>query len=564
MTTRQAKITSWIFILLPAIVFFSLFFYFTVDAPINDDYSAILGFINSYVTTPTLIAKLQLLIEQANEHRITYDRVWTIVSYTFFHKIDFNFLSLIGNLSLVGIGAFFFIKFKEIGKPVFLFIPVSVLLFNLASWENITFAMATLSNFTVYLFILLSLHYASVSKGHKKNILLATLFLGIALYTQGGALSLIPVSTFVLLSKKEYKNFFIYICISTLLLTSYFVHYTSPQHNGSITDSLLELKGRVVLFAFSFLGNAFNYFLIYTNNMQESVGITAIIGFCLFVLFLYITKRKYYQRNSFNYSVMLLVVFTSFLTALTRSSFGWDFAASSRYRINSIIFLISAYFWLLESFPIENKKTRTLTLGLAALYFLEINVNHYEYLGIREQQTNFGIMGYQSGKPELLNGDKTQIETYTKILKESAYLNTYHLPTKADLSSYYPYAKKQQALVINDNPDLEMPFSVREVNQLGDDYFIDGFAFVKGSSTRNQKVYIGFKNQNESHPIFFSCKQIARYDLNPYFNKFNLKDGGYLARIHVGDIKPGENSIWLMVAVNGQTKIAETDKKITR
>src|SRR4030095_9042966 len=524
-----------------------------------------LAFINSYITTPSYGGKLKLMFDQANEHRIVYDRVWTIISYKIFHAINFNFLSLIGNLSLVGIAILFFNKFRRLGKPLYLFIPITVLLFNFASWENITFTMAGLSNFTVFLFILLSLHFLTSSKANNITTLLLSLFFFVlALFTQGGALSVVPVSIFILIYKKQYRNLCIYAVIIALLMGIYFYNYNSPQPDGSIMATLRELKGRMILFAFSFLGNALNYFLIYTSNVQESLGITAIVGFCFFVLFLYITKTKYYQRNLFNYSIMLLIVFTACLTALTRSSFGWDFASSSRYRINGIIFLISLYFWFLETYPVDKKKTSAIVLILTGLYFIGINLNHYEYLGIREQQTNFGIIGYNSGKPDLLNGDKTQIELYIKILRQSDSFNTYHLPTNADLTYYYPYGIRQGPQLVKDDPKLEMPLSVREIYQLGDDYFIDGFAFITGNSANHQKVYIGFKNQEDKDPVFFSTKQIARYDLNTYFNKFNLKNGGYQARIHAADIKPGENKIWLMVSVKEKVKLVETDKKIIK
>jgi hypothetical protein len=261
---------------------------------------------------------------------------------------------------------------------------------------------------------------------------------------------------------------------------------------------------------------------------------------------------------------MLLIIFTACITAFTRASFGWDFASSSRYRINGIIFLISLFFWFLETYSINRKKTTAIILTLTGLYFVGINLNHYEYLGIREQQTNIGIVGYNSGKADLLNGDKNQIELYTKILRQSDSLNTFHLPSNADLEYYYPYGQRQQIPMVQDNPKLEMPMSVREIYQLDDDYFIDGFAFITGNAAWNQKIYIGFQNQEDKEPIFFSTKSIARYDLNTYFNKFTLKEGGYQARIRSEDIKPGENKIWLMVSVNGKTKIAETDKKITK
>src|SRR6188768_1137650 len=181
---KSSKLISWLFILLPIGIFFALFFRFTVNAPINDDFSAILAFINSYITTSSYSGKLKLMFDQANEHRIVYDRIWTIISYKIFHAVNFNFLSLIGNLSLVGIAILFFNKFRRLGKPLYLFIPVTVLLFNFASWENMTFAMAGLSNFTVFLFILLSLHYlTSSSSNNLAALLLSLFFFALALFT---------------------------------------------------------------------------------------------------------------------------------------------------------------------------------------------------------------------------------------------------------------------------------------------------------------------------------------------------------------------------------------------
>jgi hypothetical protein len=59
-------------------------------------------------------------------------------------------------------------------------------LFNFASWENITFSMAGLSNFTVFLFILLSLHYLTSSTSNNiATLFLSLFFLALAMFTQG-------------------------------------------------------------------------------------------------------------------------------------------------------------------------------------------------------------------------------------------------------------------------------------------------------------------------------------------------------------------------------------------
>jgi hypothetical protein len=151
----KQKIIPISLIIIPLITFFGMFFYYTVNAPINNDYQAILDFINKIIATDSYSEKMKLIFSQHNEHRIVYDRIWTIISYKLQNNVNFNFLAFIGNLSLLGIAIIFYKRYSLLQKPLLLFVPITVLLFNITLWENITFAMAALSNFTVYLFILI-------------------------------------------------------------------------------------------------------------------------------------------------------------------------------------------------------------------------------------------------------------------------------------------------------------------------------------------------------------------------------------------------------------------------
>ena len=103
-----------LFVILPIIVFFILFYKYTVDFPINDDYGVTLGFLNDFLNADTINGKISSLLEQCNEHRIVYDKIWTIISYKLFGLVNFNFLSLIGNLSLVYIFYIFYKEFKKL------------------------------------------------------------------------------------------------------------------------------------------------------------------------------------------------------------------------------------------------------------------------------------------------------------------------------------------------------------------------------------------------------------------------------------------------------------------
>ncbi len=108
-----------------------------------------------------------------------------------------------------------------------------------------------------------------------RNTLLAVLFFFIAFMTQGAALALFPVSLVILLLKKEYRHFLLYAALGLVVLLFYFHGYHRPPNSGDLMTDLTSYKVRTVLFVFAFLGNAFDYFLIFTNEVQESIGITS-------------------------------------------------------------------------------------------------------------------------------------------------------------------------------------------------------------------------------------------------------------------------------------------------
>lgn len=556
------KILIYTGILVPPVLFFVLFFMYSVNAPINDDYQAIMEFINKCISSDSYSEKIKLIFAQHNEHRIVYTRIWTILSYKININVNFTILSLIGNISLIGIAAIFYKRFLFLNKSLLLFIPISIFIFNFTSWENITFAMASLSNFTVYFFILVSLGFiTSNTLQRKRNLFLAVLFFFLAVITQGGGLLLFPISIAVLLYKKEYKNLIIYSVSSALIIFFYFYDYNKPEQSIDFVTSIITYKGNILLFAFAFLGNAFNYYLIYTNTIDASILFTIGIGIFFFLLFGYITYTKYYKRNLFIYSIMLLILVSSFVTAISRVSFGIETAGASRYRINGIIFLITLYFWFIETYRM--KKGITIgTLFISGVYFLFISINQYEYLNVRQKQTYTGIFFYNSVNADFLNGDKNLIAVYKGIIEESKKLDTYNFPNNKQLEFYFPYAIKKN-IIFGESNNEGVTNNTESITKIDDSYLIEGWAFIDGENTNKQKVYIGLES-NDSKSTFYLANRTQRFDLNPYFKKLNLTNGGYLARIKEKDIMVGENKISILIEVDGNIKIIETDKKIIK
>lgn len=563
--TLLKRCIAILLILLPVVTFFGFLFHYMLNVPVNDDYPAVLKFLDLYVNAHSLGEKLRFIFAQHNEHRIVFSRVWTLISYKLQGNVNFKFLSFVGDLTLVGPAVIFFRKFLDLKRSLFLFLPVTVLLFNLSSWENMTFAMCALSNFVVHFFILLTLVcLTSKTAENKKYVLLAVLFFGAAMFTQGGGLSLYPISIGILLYKREYKNLFLYGGLATLILLFYFYGYHRPPDSPDLWTILRDFKVRSIIFFFAFLGNSFDYFLVFTNDVQESIGITAILGSGFFLLFVYITITQYYRRNLFVYSILALMMITALLTSVSRSPMGLEVAGASRYRINGIIFLIALYFWFIETYRVETKRALAVILAITGWYYLMINLNQYEYLAVRQEQLYLDDWCTRTGDSSIVNPNSEEVARQRATLDESARLDIYHLPDWKQLNAYFPPSVPEPATDGPDNSNLEMTRSVLHIKKIGHDYMIDGMAFLQWRSTKHQKIYLGIKNLTDSTPVFYSTGVVKRFDLNPYFHKFNLLDGGFRARINESAIKPGENTVFIRVITGDQIKTSETDSKFKR
>lgn len=557
------KTLIYIGILIPFTVFFWCFFYYTIDIPVNDDYSAILNFTNKCISTESVSDKIKLFFSQHNEHRIVYDRLWTIVSYKLQNQVNFNFLSLIGNLSLIIIFGIFSKKILKLDKEknLIYLLLISVLTFNLSFHENMTFAMATLSNITVFVFSIISIHYLTKEILTRKTFVLAILFLILAILTQGGGLFVIPVSIIILIYKKEKKYLWIFGLISLIIVFLYFYGYQKPFNSPSIIDTFLYFKIRAILFSFAFLGNAFNYYLIFTNDQSESIGLTTIIGLLFFIFFLYTIKTKYYKKNLFAFSIMLLIVLASFATGVTRCQLGLETAGASRYRINGVVFLLGFILWFIDEVKINQRKEKILCISLSIFYFFFISFNQYEFLSFRKKQSLLGALYYKTGDYTKLNGFEQDL--YNKILIESAENETYFLPTLSSLETYFPYSEKLSQIESTINTQ-NTKSSLEQINKLKEFYLIEGWVFIEDEGTKNQIVKIGLQNSGSGNSSYFSTTQVPKFDLNPYFKKNNLLNGGFLARVKDSDVLKGENTILIQIKINGKTRTIKTDKKIIK
>ncbi|MGC4040932.1 MAG: hypothetical protein QM710_09175 [Flavobacterium sp.] len=550
------------FALFVLVYFFYNFFKYTVNIPVSDDYGVIDNF-TDIIEANSFKDKLTLFYHQHNEHRILYDKIWFYISYMMNDSgLNFNFLSFIGNLSLVGLVIFYYLKFRKEFSNYFLLFPLAALFLNLAFWENLTFSMASLCNFTFVLFAVISLHYLTKKETSNKDLFLSLLFFLFAMFTQGGGIFIFPVALLVLGYKKDKKQFIKYLVFAGVLMALYFVDFTkpeSPKLADIISNAFLHLK-----FFLSFLGNAFANNNFFPDNSPEAILRSSIFGILIFMFYIFVFIRKYYKQNLFNFSVMTLIVGISFVTAINRLSQGETTSIASRYRLISILFLVCILIYILEFFKQKKYKwqfSNAILIAVSAAYLFLFNFNGTNewQLSFRQRASMYGALNFFSGDVSLLNSGGPEHDAAIMVKAKNS--EVFILNEKM-IDDYYGFSKPNELNSIGNDGSVGDITKVENVKKLKDSYFIDGYAMLQQLDAKEQKVYVILSN-NEKQTVFLA-KNEFRPGLSVYFDVPNSDEGAFHARIKNEDISSGKNEISILIQNQGKSKIIKTDQILTK
>ncbi len=217
---------------------------YAANVPSNDDY-ALLEFIDRWHDpTQSWAARFADLIALHNTHRIIYDRLISLGSYYLTGQLNFLLLIWLGNLALGGICWQLWRGFRQLGQPIWYFLPIPYWLFSLQSHENMFWAMASLQNFTVIWFVLEALHQL-----HRRVPLIWPLLLSVAAtLTSGNGILAFLVGTLLLVSQQRRDRSLLVWGISTALALGLMLGLSSVHHDrtpflGWLPNACLALGG---------------------------------------------------------------------------------------------------------------------------------------------------------------------------------------------------------------------------------------------------------------------------------------------------------------------------------
>ncbi len=372
----------------PILIYFILVAYYSVNIPWQDDFENILYFANADLST-----KWQLLFAQHNEHRLFFNRIVTWFFLNLTGHINLLVFIYLANFTLVVISAILMKNFTIDNHYGLVFLPLTLLVFNIQHWETMMWAMGGLQNYSVILFALLAIYF--FNKWHYWGFILGLLFAVLASYTSANGLLIFFIFIFWLaidffLKQIDKKLFVIklsiVLLISTVVIIAYFYDYVPPAAHPKIV-----LNTQFI-----------HYFLVLLGNYTYIIPLATLIGMMTFLMILFLVYRGYYVQNPLYFYFILFLLGSSLMLAAARSGFGLEQAAmSSRYKIVSLLLAVCVYLAIAEILaPVWRKKWIALFSILALLLNISSAIVNLPFLERKYDLQSNGLHTWQINHKE--------------------------------------------------------------------------------------------------------------------------------------------------------------------
>ncbi|MCE6991669.1 hypothetical protein [Dyadobacter sp. CY323] len=375
MTKKALTIILSLILLLPILIYYTVWNYYAINIPKWDDH-AFKEFIETYAKAANWQDKLKALFSQHNEHRIATTRLIAWLDYSLFGHLNYRHLMMAGNILLLGVIPLCYDILKKNKKPLFALVPIPFIWFTLAFWENMYWGMAAVQNFGVVTLALWTLYLCI--KPQNAPFAVSLVLSLVTILTSGNGLLVLPIGAVLLFLTKNRKRFALWLVASVAEIFIYFYWYIKPESNPASKASFFQLvKG----------------YMAFLGSFAESIPVMDHFQACFFlgiVLFLValsimsatlfrIARNKYgnkFERitDLFCLGTVMFILGTALIVVYSRAGFGLDTLITSRYKIYSVLLLIVAYLYIV--IPIRGS---FLSPYITAIVFLAITFNVFSY-----------------------------------------------------------------------------------------------------------------------------------------------------------------------------------------
>ncbi len=380
MRRRAALVVTSAVSLVFLLLYFGAVLRFTANIPYYDDFDNLL-----YYSEAPPAERMSQLFGQSNEHRILTARLLTEATRLCLGSVNFTGITLAGNLCMAGLFVLYLVIGRQSNLRAVYGCALGALLFSFAPWHNMIWASAATQNITIQFFALLAfvLYFASERPAVRGLAVAAAMM---SAYSNGNGLFVFPALMVTLFMRqllagggpaRFWQPRYLLdngLLAGALLITAvlYFTGYHQPGHHPGLLAGLREPMA-AALFFLRFTGG---YFILPYPEWTTWGGLfLAVLSVRLLFL-----RRAYTQPALAAMLIFLLI--TAAVAALSRVTFGAEAAWYPRYRINSILILCSVLGLYLQCRPREKKDTTLAALVTAGslLFWVWHGLDAREYM----------------------------------------------------------------------------------------------------------------------------------------------------------------------------------------
>ncbi len=516
----------------------------TVNAPYWDDYDSLIKFLNYFLESDSFGEKFGHVIVQHNEHRLIFLRLVAVSVFYSKGDLDFRLLCYTGNAALAVIALFLFLAFKTRKTfKILYFCPVLFLLFQPQHYDSVFWPTALFSYFYVLLFSLIALYF--LGKSGWLSFVSASLFGILAAFSQSNGLLVFVVGLGLLIVKKSYKSAGVWLLISGMVWSGYFIGYSRLPGNPPVGEALLNIKAWIT-YIFCFAGSAPGFSSLYPSLL---------LGIGIILWFIFLTARKYYQDNPTLYFLFLFVLLTMALNALFRSWKGVEFVLiQPRYKFISVCAVILAYLSLCEI--VQRKKYRLtliLTGFLASLLFFGFSFKLYSPKVVEiSESLKRGLLRWHVDGSGLYYPFQ---EEANEMLRESIERGVYKYPDRL-IEEF----TRRPFLFSTTDVGAHLDYSLDVVVENKEFAYVDGWAFLQVEDDDRQNTFVLLRSSRQT--VIFPTLPIRRTEIAASFPTRDPKDLGFGVMIRKEMMRPGRYRVGIYVKRGEQGGLGFSERYI--
>jgi hypothetical protein len=462
---KLGKSLTIIFWLIPPVVFIVFVGTFAQNLIVLDDYNMIGNPFAGYLKADSFSETIKVIFSQQNEYRFPILSSLSILQYNLFGEIKFNYYPIYGNLAVFGMCALVLYVFSR-GRGYKKLLPIVYLMFPLHIYIIIAWANASCQYLPALCYSLLTMYLLAQDNKKLRNIAFLTGFLGA--FSFGSGLFGILFGMAVLLIKKSYKFFFIWLVFSGVIFLVYFMDYRQTLSEGALNNLFYKTSDVILGFLYvwggwSDLFYSSSKFWLNTVPMIAGIITAGLVIWVAIKALLVIIKDRTDVTAIFTLGAIGFLLFTTAVIAISRIGDNPEYTMLvSNHRYYSFIGLGIVYGWFVDKLSLLQR--RIILTGIVAVYVLSIfrftesasdrakllateKFNHYKN-GLHEKHQYYAdYYVFQKSIDKALKESGAYVFPATEIHKNWDLINDFSLSENQNYSITYDQAESGMYLV---------------------------------------------------------------------------------------------------------------------